>query len=82
MAAYRTYGGYFGRFTVHEDADPIYVIHHQEGRSRPTAGVTDAERLYELDGDVLRLGGRPNENEDGDMAGGHLYWELQPHRAE
>ena len=82
MAAYRTYGGYFGRFTVHEDADPIYVIHHQEGRSRPSTGVTDAERLYELDGDVLRLGGRPNENEDGDLAGGHLYWELMPHRSE
>ena len=66
MAAYRTYGGYFGRFTVHEDADPPYVVHHQEGRSRPTTGVTDAERLYQLDGDVLRLGGRPSENEDGE----------------
>ena len=82
LAAYRTYGGYFGRFTVHEDADPIYVVHHQEGRTRPTSGVTDAERLYQLDGDVLRLGGRPNPNEDGDLAGGHLYWELQPHRDE
>lgn len=82
LAAYRTYGGYFGRFTVHEDADPPYVVHHQEGRTRPTTGVTDAERLYRLDGDVLRLGGRPRENEDGDLAGGHLYWELLPHRPE
>ncbi len=82
LAAYRTYGGYFGRFTVHEDADPQYVVHHQEGRARPVSEVTDAERLYQLDGDVLRLGGRPRTNEDGVMAGGHLYWELLPHRPE
>ena len=82
LAAYRTYGGYFGRFTVHEDADPQYVVHHQEGRARPVSEVTDAERLYQLDGDVLRLGGRPSTNEDGVMAGGHLYWELLPHRPE
>ena len=82
LAAYRTYGGYFGRFTVHEDADPQYVVHHQEGRARPVSEVTDAERLYQLDGDVLRLGGRPSTSEDGVMAGGHLYWELLPHRPE
>ncbi|MCE2515892.1 MAG: lipocalin-like domain-containing protein [Acidobacteria bacterium] len=82
LAAYRTYGGYFGPFTVHEDADPPYVVHHQEGRTRPVSGVTDAERLYQLDGDVLRLGGRPRTNEDGETVGGHLYWELLPHRPE
>ena len=82
LAAYRTYGGYFGPFTVHEDADPQYVVHHQEGRSRPVSGVTDAERLYQLDGDVLRLGGRPRTNDDGETVGGHLYWELLPHRPE
>ena len=82
LAAYRTYGGYFGPFTVHEDADPQYVVHHQEGRTRPVSGVTDAERLYELDGDVLRLGGRPRTNDDGETVGGHLYWELLPHRPE
>ena len=38
LAAYRTYGGYFGPFTVHEDADPPYVVHHQEGRTRPVSG--------------------------------------------
>ena len=82
LAAYRTYGGYFGRFTVHEDAEPKYVVHHQEGRPRPVTGVTDAERLYRLDGDILRLGGRPRANEAGDLVGGHLYWELLPHRPE
>lgn len=82
MAAYRTYGGYFGRFTVHEDAEPRYVVHHQEGRMRPVEGVTDAERLYHLDGDVLRLGGRPRTGDEGEVRGGHLYWELMPHRSE
>ena len=82
LAAYRSYGGYFGRFTVHEDAEPQYVVHHQEGRPRPVEGVTDAERLYHLEGDVLRLGGRPRTTEDGEVLGGHLYWELLPHRPE
>ena len=82
LAAYRSYGGYFGRFSVHEDAEPQYVVHHQEGRPRPVEGVTDAERLYHLDGDVLRLGGRPRTTEDGENLGGHLYWEQLPHRPE
>jgi hypothetical protein len=82
LAAYRSYGGYFGRFTVHDDADPQYVVHHQEGRPRPVEGVTDAERLYHLDGDVLRLGGRPRTTEEGEVLGGHLYWELLAHRPE
>jgi hypothetical protein len=73
LAAYRSYTGYFGRFTVHEDDDPPYVVHHQEGRLRP-GPPTDAVRLYELDGDVLRLGGRPRVS-DGEATGGHLYWE-------
>jgi hypothetical protein len=82
LAAYRSYGGYFGRFTVHDDAEPLYVVHHQEGRTRPVEGVTDAERLYHLDGDVLRLGGRPRTTEEGEILGGHLYWEQLPQRPE
>jgi hypothetical protein len=27
---------------------------------------------------VLRLGAPPNLNDEGDLAGGHLYWERQP----
>ena len=80
LEAYRTYTGYFGTFTVYEDADPPYVIHHQEGRSRPSE-PTDGVRLYQLDGDVLRLGGRPRV-EDGVANGGHLYWKLMPTRPE
>ncbi len=80
LAAYRSFGGYFGRFTVHEDAAPPYVVHHQEGRPRPSA-PTDGDRLYQLDGDVLRLGGRPRMS-NGETTGGHLYWEMLPARPE
>lgn len=81
LAAYRSFGGYFGRFTVHEGAVPPYVVHHQEGRPRPSVLPTDAERLYQLDGAVLRLGGRPRTS-DGENTGGHLYWEMLPARPE
>ena len=77
LATYRSYGGYFGRFTVYENATPQYVVHNQEGRPRPPGTPADAERLYLLDGDVLRLGGRPRTT-DGETAGGHLYWETLP----
>ena len=74
LAAYRSYGGYFGRFTVYEDATPQYVVHNQEGRLSPGT-ASDAERLYQLSGDVLRLGGRPRTT-NGETTGGHLYWEM------
>ncbi|MEO2197964.1 MAG: hypothetical protein ABGY72_17995, partial [bacterium] len=61
------------RFRSRLRLDPPYVVHHQEGRPRP-GPPTDAVRLYELDGDVLRLGGRPRIS-DGEATGGHLYWE-------
>ena len=80
LAAYRTYGGYFGRFTVYEDEDPQYVVHNQEGRLSPGT-ASDAERLYQLSGDVLRLGGRPRTT-NGETSGGHLYWEMLPPRPE
>ena len=76
LAAYRSYGGYFGRFTVHEDDEPQHVVHNQEGRLSPGT-ASDAERLYQLTGDVLRLGGRP-QTTNGETTGGHLYWELLP----
>lgn len=78
LAAYRTYGGYFGEFTVHENDEPPYVVHHQEGRPNP-GDPTDAVRLYLLDGDILRLGARPR-TAGSESTGGHLYWELLPRR--
>ena len=80
LAAFRTFGGYFGRFTMYEDDTPQYVVHNQEGRLSPGT-ESDAERLYQLSGDVLRLGGRPRTT-DGETAGGHLYWEMLPARPE
>ena len=78
LAAYGSYGGYFGRFTVYEDENPQYVVHNQEGRLSPGT-ASDAERLYQLSGDVLRLGGRPRTT-NGETSGGHLYWEMLPPR--
>ncbi len=78
LAAYRSYGGYFGRFTVYEDEDPRYVVHNQEGRLNPGTEM-DAQRFYQLDGDILRLGGPPRTT-NGETTGGHLYWELLPAR--
>ena len=79
LSAYRSFGGYFGRFTVYEDADPPYVVHNQEGRPRPPGAPSDAVRLYQFSGDVLRLGGRPRTR-DGEATGGHLYWRVLPPR--
>ena len=76
LAAYRSYGGYFGRFTVYENDDPQYVVHNQEGRLNPGT-ESDAQRFYQLDGDILRLGGPPRTT-DGETTGGHLYWEMLP----
>ena len=76
LAAFRSYGGYFGRFTVHEHEKPSYVVHHQEGTLNP-GRESDAKRFYQLTGSVLRLGG-PATTTNGETAGGHLYWELLP----
>ena len=76
LAAYQSYGGYFGRFTVYENDDPQYVVHNQEGRLNPGT-ESDAQRFYQLDGDILRLGGPPRTT-DGETTGGHLYWEMLP----
>jgi len=79
LATYRSYGGYFGRFTVFETAKPKYVVHNQEGTLNP-GRQSDQQRFYELNGNVLRLGGPPTIA-NGEASGGHLYWELMPPRS-
>ena len=74
LKAYRSYNGYFGRFVTYENRPPRYVIHSQQGTTAP-GGYSDQQRFYELTGKVLRLGGPPNLNEAGELAGGHLYWQ-------
>ena len=39
---------------------------------------SEQKRFYQFTGNVLRLGGPPNLNDKGELAGGHLYWERQP----
>jgi hypothetical protein len=79
LATYRSYGGYFGRFTVFENAKPKYVVHNQEGTLNP-GRQSDQQRFYELNGNILRLGGPPTIA-NGASSGGHLYWELMPPRS-
>ena len=76
LAAYRSYTNYFGPFSVYEDADPPYVVHEQIGQLNPRA-PSDQLRLYQIDGNVLRLGPRPQVR-NGLSRGTHLYWEELP----
>jgi hypothetical protein len=75
LAAWRSIGGYFGRFITYENQTPQYVIHSQQGTSNPGA-YSDQQRFYQFTGDVLRLGGPPTYDEKtGELSGGHLYWQ-------
>ena len=76
LAAYRSYNGYFGRFVTYENQNPPFVYHSQQGSTNPGA-YSEQKRFYQFTGNVLRLGGPPNLNDQGELAGGHLYWERQ-----
>jgi hypothetical protein len=77
LNAYRSYGGYFGRFTVYDNHNPPFVYHSQQGSLNP-GGYSEQKRFYQFTGNVLRLAGPPNLNAAGELGGGHLYWERQP----
>jgi hypothetical protein len=74
LKAYQSYSGYFGRFITYENQNPQYVIHSQQGTTQP-GQYSDQQRFYQFTGDVLRLGGPPTLNAQGELAGGHLYWQ-------
>jgi hypothetical protein len=76
LKAYRSYGGYFGRFRTYENQNPPFVYHSQQGSLNP-GSYSEQKRFYQLKGNILRLGGPPNLNDAGELAGGHLYWERQ-----
>jgi hypothetical protein len=76
LKAYRSYSGYFGRFRTYENQNPRFVYHSQQGSTTP-GGYSEQKRFYQFTGNVLRLGGPPNLNDAGELAGGHLYWEKQ-----
>jgi hypothetical protein len=77
LAAYRSYTGYFGRFRTYQNHNPPFVYHSQQGSTNP-GGYSEQKRFYEFTGNVLRLGAPTNLNTNGELAGGHLYWEKQP----
>lgn len=74
LKAFQSYSGYFGRFVTFENQNPPYVIHSQQGTTQP-GGYSDQQRFFTFTGDVLRLGGPPQLNAAGELAGGHLYWQ-------
>ena len=77
LKTFRSYNGYFGRFVTYENQNPPFVYHSQQGSTTPGA-YSEQKRFYQFTGNVLRLGGPPNLNDKGELAGGHLYWERQP----
>jgi hypothetical protein len=76
LAAYRSYTGYFGRFTTYENHKPPFVYHSQQGTTNP-GGYSEQKRFYQFNGNVLRLSPPPNLNANGELQAGHLYWEKQ-----
>jgi hypothetical protein len=77
LQAYRSYSGYFGRFRAYDNHHPPFVYHSQQGSLEP-GGYSEQKRFYQFTGNVLRLGGPPVLNSDGELAAGHLYWERLP----
>lgn len=76
LKAFRSYGGYFGRFRTYENHNPRFVYHSQQGHLTP-GNYSEQQRFYQFTGNVLRLGGPAILNDAGELAGGHLYWERQ-----
>lgn len=72
LAAIRTYGSYFGPFSVHEDEG--YLIHHRVGNLNPGQAGTDAQRFYELTDTTLTLKPPPRMI-DGREVQSAIIWE-------
>jgi hypothetical protein len=72
LNAIRTYGSYFGPFTIHEREN--YVVHHRLGIVNPGQVGSDAQRFYEFSGNRLKL--RPPVTKiDGRDVQGLITWE-------
>lgn len=72
-AAYQTYTGYFGTFTIDESNGT--VTHHVIGASVPNWPGNDQLRSYELNGDRLILRTPPMRGNDGEKAVHTLVWQ-------
>ena len=72
LAATRTYGSYFGPFSVHEDEG--YLVHHRIGNENPGGTGTDAQRFYELTDTHLTLQPPVGTDNQGRQVQNALRW--------
>lgn len=72
LAATRTYGSYFGPFSVHEAEG--YLVHHRIGNENPGGTDTDAQRFYELTDTHLTLRPPAGTDEQGRTVQTALRW--------
>ena len=72
LAAVRTYGSYFGPFSVHEDEG--YLVHHQIGNLTPRQPYADAQRFYELTDTHLTLLPPAGTDAEGRQVQSALRW--------
>ena len=49
LKAYRSYGGYFGRFRTYENQRPAFVYHSQQGSLNPSS-YSEQKRFYQFTG--------------------------------
>ena len=72
LGAVRTYGSYFGPFSVNEEGG--YLVHHRIGNFNPGQAGTDAQRFHELTDTQLTLR-PPPRMVDGREVQGAITWE-------
>ena len=76
QAALEGYTAYFGPFSVNEDAEGGFLVHHRIGQMDP-GGEVDAKRFYDLEGDRLILTPATAAGTKGD-ATRQVVWERLP----
>ena len=64
QAALDGYTAYYGPFSVDEDAEGRFLVHHRIGQMNP-GGEVDAKRFYDLEGDRLILTPRDRGGDEG-----------------
>ena len=72
LTAIRTYGSYFGPFSVHEEEG--YLVHHRIGNLSPRRTYTDAQRFYELTDTHLTLRPPVGTDSEGRQVQNALRW--------
>ena len=76
QAALRGYSAYYGPYTVHEDENEKFVVHHRAGQINP-GGQADAKRFYDFVGNQLILTPAPASGGK-EQATRHIVWERLP----